>query len=100
MVRLLLLLLPVAAQAQTFDLLITNGKVLDGAGNAWFYADIGIRADTITAIGVLKHAHAPTRVDASGMTVAPGFIDIHSHARRGMFAVPSAKITSAKASRP
>jgi len=89
-IRTLLLFLPLAACAQRFDLLIANGRILDGAGNPWFYADIGIRGDTITAIGILKNAQAATRIDVAGLTVAPGFIDIHSHGRRGASARRSA----------
>lgn len=88
---LLLFLLPLFLQAQGFDLLITNGKILDGAGNPWFYGDIGVRGDTIAAIGILKNAPATTRIEAAGMVVAPGFIDIHSHGRRGIFQVPKAE---------
>jgi N-acyl-D-amino-acid deacylase len=74
-----------------FDVLITNGKVIDGAGTGWFYADVGIQGDTITAVGNLSAATAKTRLDAKGMSVSPGFIDIHSHARNGITAVPSAE---------
>ncbi len=74
-----------------FDVLIARGKVVDGAGTGWFYADVGINGDTITAVGNLSSATAKTRVDATGLVVSPGFIDIHSHARRGLTAVPSAE---------
>jgi N-acyl-D-amino-acid deacylase len=63
-----------------FDLLITNGRVLDGSGNPWIRQDIGISGDRITAIGRLEGRTAARTVDASGLTVAPGFIDVHSHA--------------------
>src|SRR2546423_15067857 len=79
------------AQAPRFDLLITGAKVVDGSGGAWFYADLGIKGDTIAAIGLLSNATAATRIDARGLVVAPGFIDIHSHGRRGIFAVPTAE---------
>ncbi len=84
------LLLPVLVHAQTYDLLIENGKVFDGAGNPWFYGDIAVRGDTIAAIGHLPNAKATLRIDAKGFAVAPGFIDIHSHGRRGIFQVPNA----------
>lgn len=87
---LLFLLLPLLVHAQTYDVLITNGKVFDGAGNPWFYGDIALRGDTIAAIGRLSQAKAPVRIDAEGLAVAPGFIDIHSHGRRGIFDVPTA----------
>ncbi|MFL6449301.1 MAG: hypothetical protein ACJ746_16715 [Bryobacteraceae bacterium] len=63
---------------------------LDGAGNPWFYGDIAVRGDTIAFIGHLPEAKATLAIDAKGLAVAPGFIDIHSHGRRGIFQVPSA----------
>jgi N-acyl-D-amino-acid deacylase len=64
------------AQARTFDLVIANGRVVDGTGAPWFRADVGITGDRITAIGNLSSARATTRVDATGQVVAPGFIDL------------------------
>ncbi len=86
----LLLFLPFLVHAQTYDLLIQNGKIFDGAGNPWFYGDIAVRGDTIAAIGHLSQAKAALKIDAKGLAVAPGFIDIHSHGRRGIFDVPDA----------
>jgi len=79
------------AQAPSFDVLITGARVIDGSGNPWYYADIGIRGDAIAAVGNLAGAGAATRIDAHGLAVAPGFIDIHSHGRRGIFQVPTAE---------
>jgi N-acyl-D-amino-acid deacylase len=62
-----------------FDLLIRGGRVMDGSGNPWFYADVGIRGDRIAAIGHLAGARAHRVIDASGRLVVPGFIDIHTH---------------------
>ncbi|MBM3726319.1 MAG: D-aminoacylase [Acidobacteria bacterium] len=76
--------------AQSFDVIISGGRVLDGAGSPWFYADVGIRGDTIAAVGDLTAAGAEVKLDAKGFIVAPGFIDIHSHGRRNIFKVPSA----------
>src|SRR3954463_183980 len=87
----LLVLLSMLMQAQHYDLIIANGKIFDGAGNPWFSGDIAIRGDTIAAIGKLDNARASVRVDAAGLAVAPGFIDIHSHGRRGIFSVPTAE---------
>ena len=77
--------------AQQFDLLIANGKIVDGAGGPWYYADVGIKGDTIAAIGNLDPKTAARTIDAKGMVVAPGFIDIHTHSRRGIFTDPSAQ---------
>jgi len=77
------LLVPGTANAQDtrhFDVLITGGQVLDGSGNPWFRADIGITGDRIAAVGLLANATADRVIDATGKTVSPGFIDIHSHA--------------------
>lgn len=74
-----------------FDVVIEGGKVVDGAGGPWYYADVGIRGDEIRAVGRLAGAAARTRIDARGMAVAPGFIDIHSHGDRTIFEVPTAE---------
>jgi len=79
------------AQTAPFDLLITNAKVIDGTGAPWFYSDIGIRGDSIAAIGVMPNAAATVKIDARGLTVAPGFIDVHSHGDRGIFTTPTAE---------
>jgi N-acyl-D-amino-acid deacylase len=65
---------------QSFDILIVNGRVLDGTGNPWVRADIGIRGDRIVAVGRLSGAPAKTTIDARDRYVAPGFLDVHSHA--------------------
>jgi N-acyl-D-amino-acid deacylase len=74
----------VAAQpAQRFDLLIRNGRVMDGTGNPWFPADVGVQNGRVVAIGKLGDAQATRVIDATGKYVTPGFIDIHSHADDG-----------------
>ncbi|MBI4540081.1 MAG: amidohydrolase family protein [Gemmatimonadetes bacterium] len=72
-----------AQEARPFDLLITGGRVLDGTGNPWFYADVGIRDGKVVAIGSLSGRAAARTIDARGKVVAPGFIDLHSHAGDG-----------------
>src|SRR5262252_10228850 len=80
-----------AAQGNRFDILITGAKIVDGSGSPWFYGDIGIRSDSIAAVGLIPNADAAVKIDARGMMVAPGFIDIHSHGRRGIQSVPTAE---------
>ncbi|GAB2912284.1 N-acyl-D-amino-acid deacylase family protein [Paralcaligenes ginsengisoli] len=62
-----------------FDTIIAGGEIIDGTGAPSFVADIGIAGDRIIALGDLKQASAANRIDASGLTVTPGFIDIHTH---------------------
>jgi dihydroorotase/N-acyl-D-amino-acid deacylase len=59
-----------------FDVVILNGRIIDGSGNPWYYGDVGIRGDRIAAIGKLTGAAATKSIDARGMVVAPGFIDM------------------------
>src|ERR1700676_439417 len=72
------LLILVAAEtfAQPYDLIIRNGHVIDGTGSPWYSADIGVRGVRIAAIGRLTDARANRVIDAHGMVVAPGFIDM------------------------
>ncbi len=62
-----------------FDVIFVDGKVIDGAGNPWFKADVGVKGDKIVAVGCLSGSEAGRVIDAGGLVVAPGFIDIHSH---------------------
>jgi dihydroorotase/N-acyl-D-amino-acid deacylase len=87
---LLLAAASVCAPAQ-YDVLIRNARVVDGAGNPWFRGDLAIRGDTIAALGSLPGATATRTIDAAGRVVAPGFIDIHTHSRRGILDVPTAE---------
>lgn len=83
------------AAAETFDVLITNGRVVDGTGAPWHRADIGITGDRITAIGRLAGRDAKTRIDAANLVVAPGFIDMLGQSEFNVLADPRAasKIT-------
>ena len=75
---------PLSAQdTRHFDLLVRGGRVLDGTGNPWIRADIGVREGRIAALGDLAGATADRVIDATGRYVSPGFIDIHSHADDG-----------------
>jgi N-acyl-D-amino-acid deacylase len=85
----LLLALAVGATAQPahptrFDVLIRNARVMDGTGNPWLRADVGITGDRITAVGALTGATAVRTIDARDRIVSPGFIDVHSHAGEGL----------------
>ncbi len=62
--------------ADSYDVIIRGGHILDGTGNPWYAADIGIRGDRIAAIGKLENATATRLIDATGYVVAPGFIDM------------------------
>ncbi len=70
--------------AGSFDVLLRGGRVLDGTGNPWFAADIGIRDGRIAAIGSLGGAPAGRVIELDGRYVVPGFIDLHSHADEGL----------------
>jgi dihydroorotase/N-acyl-D-amino-acid deacylase len=72
----LLLLLPLALSAQSYDVVIRNGHIVDGTGSPWYGADVAIRDGRIAAIGHLEGAAAKKTIDAGGMVVAPGFIDM------------------------
>jgi len=65
--------------AQQADILIKNGKILDGTGNSWFNADIAVKDGRIIQVGRLINWHAAKVIDATGLIVAPGFIDVHTH---------------------
>jgi N-acyl-D-amino-acid deacylase len=71
-------------QQQSYDVLITGGRILDGTGNPWFAADVAVKDGKIAAIGRLAGANARRTIDARGHYLAPGFIDIHSHSDEGL----------------
>ncbi|RYC51196.1 aminoacylase [Flagellimonas olearia] len=74
------LLLVNCSKPQKFDVLIKNGRIMDGSGNPSYVGDLGINADTIAAMGDLKNATGDTEIDASDLVVAPGFINMLSWA--------------------
>ncbi|HYO82829.1 MAG TPA: D-aminoacylase [Bryobacteraceae bacterium] len=78
------------ASSAPYDLLIRNARVVDGTGNPWFRADIGISEGRIEAVGKLADAEATRVIDAAGRVVAPGFIDVHTHLEGGIEKVPRA----------
>src|SRR5438034_11513086 len=62
-----------------YDVLIRNAKIVDGSGNPWFRGDLAVRNDRIVAVGRVPPGPAKREIDAQGLVVAPGFIDMHSH---------------------
>ena len=72
-----------------FDILIHGGRVLDGFGNPPFRGDVGLSGDRIAAVGRLDGAEAKSRVDATGLIVAPGLVDAHVHGDLALFADPA-----------
>ena len=75
----LLFMAGIVVAQQHFDIIIKNGKIIDGSGNPWFYGDVGIVKDKIVKIGDLSKSKADSVFDAAGLIVAPGFIDVHTH---------------------
>jgi len=79
-----------SAQTPRYDLVLRNGRIVDGTGSPWYLGDVAVRNDTIVKIAPRIDAPAARVIDARGKVVAPGFIDLHTHARRGIFEVPTA----------
>lgn len=78
-----------AGSGGPYDVLITNGRIVDGTGAGWFYGDVAIKGDRIARVeprGVLEGARAKTTIDASGKVVTPGFIDIQAQSYRSLLA--------------
>ncbi|MBI4164793.1 MAG: amidohydrolase family protein, partial [Acidobacteria bacterium] len=70
---------PHGAEVPAFDLLIINGRILDGSGNPWFAGSVGIRNGKIAEIGRIPDASGKQVINAKGLVITPGFIDLHSH---------------------
>jgi N-acyl-D-amino-acid deacylase len=77
-------------QEGPYDLVLKNGRIIDGTGSSWYRADVAIRGDVIARIAYSINEPARRVIDVRGQVITPGFIDIHSHARRGIFEVPTA----------
>ena len=75
------------------DVVIRNGRIVDGTGNPWFPADLGIQGDRIVVIGNLASAEAERSLDAQGLVVCPGFIDLHTHSDITLLVNPAADST-------
>lgn len=85
-----LLLFAALASAADFDILIRNARVVDGTGNPWYLADVGVKDGKIAAIGRLAGKSATREYDAARRVLAPGFIDVHTHIEGGIEKVPRA----------
>lgn len=79
-----------AALTPVYDIIITNARIVDGTGNPWFRADIAITDGRIARIGRLAPAEARQVIDAGNQIVAPGFIDVHTHAEN-IYSLPAAE---------
>ncbi|HUP95077.1 MAG TPA: D-aminoacylase [Burkholderiales bacterium] len=86
------LLLPAIAFAADapYDLVLRNARIVDGTGSPWYRGDLAIRGDTIASIAPTIAAPARRVIDVKDAVVSPGFIDLHTHAVRGIFQVPTA----------
>nr|BCX01091.1 MAG: D-aminoacylase [Bacteroidota bacterium] len=74
----------------TLDILLRNGRIVDGTGNPWFYGDVGIRNGRIVAVGQLGDQPARRLIDVQGQVIAPGFIDTHAHLEGSILEMPTA----------
>src|SRR5690348_17332247 len=87
----LLFLLAATVSGADYDLIIRNARVVDGAGNPWFRADVAVRDGRIAAVGALGGAAAKRAIDARDRVLAPGFIDVHTHLERTVEKIPGAE---------
>lgn len=89
---LLIPVVPLGAQTpEIYDIVIMNGKIVDGTGNPWFYGDVAIRGDKIVKVGHIGPSRAKQRIDAKGMIVAPGFIDMLGQSETSLLIDPRAQ---------
>ena len=79
------------SEGQIFDIVIKNGRIVDGSGNPWFPADLGVKDGMIVKIGNLYDAESVRTIDATGHVVSPGFIDIHNHSDSQVLTNPKAE---------
>lgn len=79
------------AQTDEYDIVIANGKIVDGTGNPWFYGDVAIRGGRIVKVGRVDPARAKRTIDARGLIVAPGFIDMLGQSEQNLLIDPRAE---------
>lgn len=82
---------PLAAQTDAYDIIIRNGRIVDGTGNPWFYGDVAIRGDRIVKVGRVGPAQTKRQIDARGLIVAPGFIDMLGQSEQSLLIDPRAE---------
>ena len=80
----------VEANTDSYDLVITNARIVDGSGNPWFRADVAIKDGRIARIGRITPGSATKTIDAKGQILAPGFIDVHTHVE-SIYSLPAAE---------
>ena len=92
LVFLQLFVLHTTAQVELPDLIITNGRIVDGTGNSWYRADLSIKGDRIMEVkkGLTQKYPKVKVIDAGNKIVAPGFIDVHGHIEGSIFERPTA----------
>lgn len=78
------------APPNSYDLVITNARIVDGSGNPWFRADVGVRNGRIVRIGKIVQPNARQIIDAKGQILSPGFIDVHTHVEN-IYSLPAAE---------
>src|SRR5689334_5902834 len=76
--------------SQSYDLLIQGGKIVDGTGNSWYYGDVAVANGKIVKIGNIENGTAKRVIDARGLIIAPGFIDVHTHIEGNDLRIPTA----------
>jgi N-acyl-D-amino-acid deacylase len=86
-----LLLIPIMGSSQDCDLLIINGKIIDGTGNSWYYGSVAVKDGKIVKTGRDVNLPAKKTIDAKGLIIAPGFIDVHTHLEEDETKDPEAK---------
>ena len=87
----------VRAADAPYDLVLRNARIVDGTGSPWYRGDLAIRGDTIVRIAPVITETAARVIDVGGLVVAPGFIDLHTHAIRGIFRCRPPTTTCARA---
>ena len=81
----------IIAQNDNYDIVLKNGKVIDGSGNSWFYSDVAVRGNKIVLVQKNIQAGNAKTIDATGLIISPGFIDVHTHIEGDEIKTPTAE---------